>query len=106
VGACFGNCNFSQNRTIPDSGDSSAGRCCIPNDPEHDFPPVRPFASTVQTIPARRRQSGLLTEYFLDLTGENIGSGYIKVTSDQGLASFALFGSLEALSAVPARIVP
>jgi hypothetical protein len=58
------------------------------------------------TIPATRRKSSLLTEYFPGLTGQNIGAGYIKVTSDRGLASFALFGSLEALSAVPAQIVP
>jgi hypothetical protein len=59
-----------------------------------------------EVIPARRRKSKLLTEYFPDLTGQNIGAGYIKVNSDRGLASFALFGSLEALSAVPAQIVP
>jgi hypothetical protein len=66
----------------------------------------RRVASSALTIPANRRKSSLLTEYFPGLTGQNIGSGYIKVTSDRGLASFALFGSLEALSAVPAQIVP
>ena len=32
--------------------------------------------------------------------------GYIKVTSDRGLANFALFDSRDALSAVPPKIVP
>jgi hypothetical protein len=66
----------------------------------------RRVTSGTLTIPAGRRRSSLLTEYFPGLTGQNIGSGYIKVTSDRGLASFALFGSLEALSAVPAQSIP
>jgi subtilase family serine protease len=66
----------------------------------------RLVTSSNEIIPARRRKSKLLTEYFPDLTGQNVGSGYIKVTADRGLASFALFGSMEALSAVPAQIVP
>jgi hypothetical protein len=66
----------------------------------------RRVTSNTVTIPANRRKSSLLTEYFPGLTGQNVGAGYIKVSSDRGLASFALFGSLEALSAVPAQIVP
>jgi uncharacterized repeat protein (TIGR02543 family) len=66
----------------------------------------RLVTSSSETIPAKRRKSKLLTEYFPGLTGQNIGSGYIKVTSDEALASFALFGSLEALSAVPAQVIP
>jgi hypothetical protein len=66
----------------------------------------RRVQSSSVTIPAGRRKSSLLTEYFPGLTGQNIGAGYIKVTSDRGLASFALFGSTIALSAVPAQAVP
>jgi hypothetical protein len=58
------------------------------------------------TIPANRRKSNLLTEYFPGLTGQDIAAGYIKVTSDRGLASFALFGSMEVLSAVPPQVIP
>jgi hypothetical protein len=66
----------------------------------------RLVTSSSETVPANRRKSKVLTEFFPALTGQNISSGYIKVTSDRGLASFALFGTKEALSAVPAQIVP
>jgi hypothetical protein len=66
----------------------------------------RQVASKVEIIPARRRKSRLLTEYFEGLTGQDIGSGYIRVTADRALASFALFGTKNTLSAVPAQIVP
>ena len=61
-----------------------------------------------ETIPAKRRTSQLLTQYFADLTGQNIDSGYIKVTVDRPVAGFALFGtsSGSVLSAVPAQAVP
>jgi hypothetical protein len=59
-------------------------------------------------LPAHRRKSQLLTEYFERLTGQNIGAGDIKVTSDRVLAGCALFGTqgLTALSAVPAQVIP
>ena len=66
----------------------------------------RRVTSSSETLPANRRKSKLLTEYFPGLTGQNIRAGYIKVTSDRGLAGYALFGSQTALSAVPAQIVP
>jgi len=67
----------------------------------------RPVVSTTEVVPARARGSKLFTEYFEALTGQTISGGYIKVTSDRGLASFALFGTrnLTALSAVPAQPV-
>jgi hypothetical protein len=67
----------------------------------------RKYVSSNETIPARRRKSPLLTEFFPHLKGQDISSGYIRVTSDRGLASFALFGtqSLTVLSAVPAITV-
>lgn len=61
------------------------------------------------TIPALGRVSQLLTEYFPELKGRNIGSGYITVSSSlSNLVGFALFGAnnLSVLSAVPAQIVP
>jgi hypothetical protein len=66
----------------------------------------RQVASKVEVIPARRHKSQLLNQYFEAPTGQDIGSGYIKVTADRGLASFALFGTKDTLSAVPAQIVP
>ncbi len=63
-------------------------------------------ASKNEMLPAHRRRSQLLTQYFTGLVGQDVSGGYIKVTSNRGLASFALFGtqSLTALSAVPAQI--
>jgi hypothetical protein len=65
-----------------------------------------PLATSTVSIPARQRQSQLLTQYFPELGGR--GSGYFKLTSDQGIASFALFGThtLSVLSAVPPQVVP
>jgi subtilisin family serine protease len=60
------------------------------------------------TIGARQRISQVLTQYFPDLTGQNISSGYITLTVDKGVASFALFGTnnLSLLSAIPPQVVP
>jgi hypothetical protein len=54
-------------------------------------------------IPARQRKSGLLTQFFSELVGQNRTSGYIKVATDRGVAGFALFGThnLSVLSALP-----
>jgi hypothetical protein len=59
-------------------------------------------------ISAGRRRSQLLTEYFPELVGRDILGGYIRVTTDQPLASFVLFGTgtLSVLSAVPPQLVP
>ena len=66
------------------------------------------IVSRVETIPAGRRKSQLLTEYFPTLVGQNHSSGYFKVISSSGVATFALFGTqnLSVLSAVPPQIVP
>jgi len=49
-----------------------------------------------------------LSQYFPDLEGQDIASGYIRVTADKGVASFALFGTrtLSVLSAIPPQVVP
>jgi hypothetical protein len=62
----------------------------------------------VETIPAGQRRSRLLTEYFPSLLGQNRGSGYIKLSADRGIATFALFGAkdLSSLSAIPPQTVP
>ncbi len=46
--------------------------------------------------------------YFPDLIGQDISSGYVRLTADKGVASFALFGpnNLSVLSAVPPQVVP
>jgi len=64
--------------------------------------------TTAESIGAKRRVSRLVTQYFTDLVGQEIASGYIKVTVDKGVASFALFGTnnLSVLSAIPPQVVP
>jgi hypothetical protein len=59
------------------------------------------------TIPARQRVSKLLTQFFPALLGQNRSSGHIRVTVDQGIAGFSVFGThdLNCLSAVPAQIL-
>jgi len=66
---------------------------------------LSPFSLGTLTLPARSRRSQLLTEYFPDLKGVLLESGYIKVTSDEPIHSFALFGAndLRFLAAVPAQ---
>lgn len=66
------------------------------------------IVSKVENIGAGQRKSQLLTQYFPELVSQNHSSGYIKVTSSSGVATFALFGTqnLSVLSAVPPQIVP
>jgi len=63
--------------------------------------------SKAEVIGGNQRESRLFSEYFPELAGTNITSGYIKVTSDQGLAGFAILGTtdLSALSAVTPQSV-
>ncbi|MGA2264196.1 MAG: hypothetical protein ABSH28_22525, partial [Acidobacteriota bacterium] len=63
--------------------------------------------TTNLTIPARQRISELLTQIFPALAGQQLFSGYFRVTSDVGVASFAAFGtnSLSVISAIPGQIV-
>ncbi|HEY3132394.1 MAG TPA: SBBP repeat-containing protein [Acidobacteriota bacterium] len=65
-------------------------------------------ATKSESIAAGQRKSRLLTEYFPALAGQNRSSGYIKVSSDNPLAAFALFGAndLSVLSAVPPQVLP
>jgi hypothetical protein len=62
-------------------------------------------ATGERVIPAHGRSTGVLTQYFPSLAGQNRSSGYIVVNADGDLAGFALFGThgLTALSAVPAQ---
>ena len=61
-----------------------------------------------EILPPKSRKSRLLTEYFSELTGQDITSGFIRVTVDREIATFALFGKndLSALSAIPPQVVP
>jgi len=65
-------------------------------------------AKRTETLQAGQRRSKLLTEIFSELQGQSRASGYIRVTPDRDVASFALFGTndLSVLSAVPAQVVP
>jgi hypothetical protein len=65
-------------------------------------------ATVTTSVPAKSRKSRLLTELFPILVGQDRTAGYIRVTSDWPLASFALFGtnSLSVLSAIPAHPAP
>lgn len=64
-------------------------------------------ASIPVTIPAHQRISKLLYQHFPELQGRNRSSGYVRVTSDKGIAGYAGFGTndLKVLSAVPAQIL-
>ena len=66
------------------------------------------IATKVESIAAGRRKSALMTEYFNQMKGSKYSSGYIRLRSDNGIVSFALFGTqrLTALSAVPAQAAP
>jgi hypothetical protein len=59
------------------------------------------------TIPANQRLSAVLTEIFPSLVGSPLYSGYFKISSDVGVASFSVFGThdLQLLSAIPPQIV-
>ncbi len=60
-----------------------------------------------QSVLAKHRLSGLLTEFFPSLIGQSRNSGYIRVRADKGISAFALFGTqnLSALSAIPPQVV-
>jgi hypothetical protein len=62
-------------------------------------------AVLVARIHAGRRRAGLLTEFFPALAGVNQESGYIKICSEQPVATHVLFGSrdLSFLSAIPSQ---
>ena len=59
------------------------------------------------TISAGCRISRLLTEIFPEIAGQQRLSGYFKVNSDIGIASFAVFGThnLSLLSAIPPQVL-
>jgi len=64
-------------------------------------------ASARITIPARQRISQVLPQIFLTLQRLNRTSGYIRITVDQGVAAFSVYGTndLKTLSAVPPQII-
>ncbi len=61
-------------------------------------------AQTVK-VKAGGRSSGLLTEYFPSLTGRELSSGFVRVSSDKNLTAYAVIGTrnLSVLSANPAQ---
>lgn len=46
-------------------------------------------------VPPRGRISGLLTQFFPTLAGQGIGAGYINITADRPVASFATIGTID-----------
>jgi phosphodiesterase/alkaline phosphatase D-like protein len=68
----------------------------------------RKEASATKRIPGRQRRSQVLTEFFPEMSGKERSSGYIRVSSDQEIAAFAVFGTndLSVLSAVPPQELP
>ncbi len=66
-----------------------------------------PVRTRAESIRVKGRVSKLVTQYFEDLVGQDLASGYIQVTVDKGVASFALFGTndLSVLSAIPPQVV-
>ncbi len=62
-------------------------------------------ASDTFRLKGRGRISKLLTEYFPELSSQQLSGGYIRVESAQPLAGFALFGThrLSVVSAIPAQ---
>jgi hypothetical protein len=67
----------------------------------------KPIGEKRDTVKAGRQQIGLLWQYF-DWLKDKEQQGYVRVTSDKGLAGFALFGTnqLSVISAIPAQTVP
>ena len=63
------------------------------------------IASSTFKVKGRGRISKVLTEYFPELSSQELSAGYIRVESDQPLAGFALFGThrLSVISAIPAQ---
>lgn len=59
-------------------------------------------------IPSKQRRSKLMTEYFPGLSDFSRSSGYIRLTADKPVASFALFGTnnLRVLAAIPPQPGP
>jgi hypothetical protein len=56
-------------------------------------------------LEARQSKSQLLTQYIPALATSQLGSGYVKLTADRPIASYAVYGSRNGLSAVPPQIL-
>jgi hypothetical protein len=63
--------------------------------------------STAVTLQAKQRITKLLDEILPSIAGQSISSGYVRVTSDRGLAGFSVFGTwdFKTLSAVPPQVI-
>ena len=63
------------------------------------------LATRTDVLTALQKTAQVLTEYFPSLIGKDQTTGYIRVTSDQPIASFSVFGTnnLSVLSAIPAQ---
>ena len=66
------------------------------------------LASATEVVIRKGRSSKVLTELFPSLAGVNVSSGYIALTADDQVGSFALYGThtLSVLSAINAQSRP
>jgi hypothetical protein len=66
------------------------------------------IATKTENIPGRARKTQLVTQFFPQLVGQDRRSGYIRVSTNLGVASFALYGThnLSVLSALPPQPAP
>jgi hypothetical protein len=64
-----------------------------------------PIAAHSLYLPPGQRKTQLLTELFPSLEGQDHTSGSIHIISDMPLASIALFGTRDILSAIPPRTI-
>jgi glucose/arabinose dehydrogenase len=66
------------------------------------------LASTIEVVNRRGRTCRLLTEFFPNLTGMAVSSGYVTITAEGEVGGFALYGthSLSVLSAINAQPRP
>lgn len=64
-------------------------------------------ASKTEVIEPRRRKIKVLDQFFPEITGADISSGYIRISADNPLTGFALFGTTfgSVLSAIPPQVI-
>jgi hypothetical protein len=58
-------------------------------------------------VPAQQRISQVITQIFPSLRGQSRTSGYLRITSDQGIAAISIIGTtdMKTLAAVPSQII-
>jgi len=59
-------------------------------------------------IPAFNREARLLTEYFPQVSNQDITSGYVRITVDKPVAAYSIYGTsnYSVISAIPTQEIP